>query len=613
MLLPVISIAGQQNNTDSLVNALNTRELTNRERIELCSQLFDSYILSDLEKASIYADRGLKLAEKEGDKTMASKFNASFGRIYNTKSSYDTALVYWKKALDLAVKIKDREREASAYLGTGVLYARQEKFIPALDCFKSALSIYENAGRKQNSIVTMGNIASMYRSMENDERAVFYLEKMKNAAEETDDAYGKMKAYFDLGAVYHKRAATENRQENAKRALDYELKAYDAARSLGDKAHQIATAQALKAIYSNYLEDEDTAFRYARESLHAAREFGDPKMLVAALNAISGSYYFQKRYKEAEAAALEAWETDTADINMGSDLLRTLILSYTAMGNKAGAELFFGKYRDLVRRHIDRTGRKTMADMEVRYETEKKEIRIASLEKERRLYVWIALAGVLSVSALALVLWQTKRNARKERLLIATRSVLDGEMKERTRLAQDLHDRLSGNLSAVKIELGSQAEFLQNVRDKLDKCIREIRETAHDIMPSSLRFGMKVALEDFAAQFPNVKFHFFGEEKRIDTRMEYVVYCCAGELVNNAVKHSGAKEINLQLVQNGRYVTLTVSDDGCGYNEKNALNGMGLTNIRNRVASCNGKIDTSTSPGKGTETTVELKIEKSVW
>jgi signal transduction histidine kinase len=128
-------------------------------------------------------------------------------------------------------------------------------------------------------------------------------------------------------------------------------------------------------------------------------------------------------------------------------------------------------------------------------------------------------------------------------------------------------------------------------------------------MPVSLKFGLKVALEDFATQFPNVRFHFFGEEKRINERIEYVVYCCANELINNAVKHSGAQNINVQLIQEEKYVTLTVSDDGRGFDKKAVKKGLGLKSIQDRVASCNGKIDTATSPGMGTETTIELRIE----
>jgi signal transduction histidine kinase len=179
-------------------------------------------------------------------------------------------------------------------------------------------------------------------------------------------------------------------------------------------------------------------------------------------------------------------------------------------------------------------------------------------------------------------------------------------MKERARLARDLHDRLGGNLSAVKLELKSQRESMENIFDKLDNCIEDIRRVSHDLMPVSLQRGMKAALEDFAAQFSQVHFHFFGEERRIDEMKEYVVYCCASELVNNSLRHSGAKNINLQLVQIEKYVTLTVQDDGCGFDEQTVVKGIGLKNIRDRVISSNGKMDVVTAPGRGTETTIEI-------
>jgi signal transduction histidine kinase len=63
-------------------------------------------------------------------------------------------------------------------------------------------------------------------------------------------------------------------------------------------------------------------------------------------------------------------------------------------------------------------------------------------------------------------------------------------------------------------------------------------------------------------------------------------------------------------VQDEKHVTLTVSDNGCGFDDKNAA-GFGLQSIRNRVASCGGNIDIATAPGKGTETNIEISISNS--
>jgi len=169
-----------------------------------------------------------------------------------------------------------------------------------------------------------------------------------------------------------------------------------------------------------------------------------------------------------------------------------------------------------------------------------------------------------------------------------------------------LHDRLGGSLSAVKIGL-KNSESLQTINDKIDTCMKELREIINNVMPVSLqKFGMKGALEDFSAGFSNLHFHFFGEDRRINPNHEYAVYCCARELVNNALKHSGATNINLQLIQSRKHVSLTVQDNGCGFDEKAIQKGYGLENIRNRVTTCRGKIDITSAPGKGTETVIEL-------
>jgi signal transduction histidine kinase len=609
LLLPALRVTGQAQSVDSLVNVLNTKTHTSTEQLELYRKITLSYLsLYDLDKASGYAKDGLRLAEKERNRVMASKFNADLGRIYVTKASYDTAFVYYEKALERALEAKDEELEAEAYARKGILFAMQTQNITALEYFMKALALSEKIGDKQGCIVIMSNMASLYRGMENMERVIYYLEKAGSLAEEINYEGGKKQVYYELGAVYHHLASERREQEKIDLALEYSHKAYDISRKLGDKSYQMATAQALAIIYSDYTKDDAQAEQYANENLQLALESGHPYGLLAAWNALARVYRVQKRYKESEEASLQALAIDSTNVYMAIGLTSNIVLANVAMGNLDKSSLYLRKYDELIKKHIDQSGREILAEMEVKYETEKKEIRIASLEKERRLYVWLGIAAILLVMALGIAFWLKIRNARKEKQLVAANAVQDGEMNERARLAGDLHDRLSGNLAAVKMELGS-AESLQNIGDKLDGCIDEIRRITHNLMPRSLKSGMRAALQDFTAQFPNVHFHFFGEEKRIKERLEFIIYCCANELVTNSLRHSGAKNINVQLIQDEKHVSLIVQDDGCGFDEKSVVKGIGLQNVRDRVASCNGKIDIVSLVGKGTETNVELKVE----
>jgi len=61
-------------------------------------------------------------------------------------------------------------------------------------------------------------------------------------------------------------------------------------------------------------------------------------------------------------------------------------------------------------------------------------------------------------------------------------------------------------------------------------------------------------------------------------------------------------------VQGENHIALTVQDDGCGFDEKTIIKGVGLKSVRDRVASCNGKVDIFSSPNKGTETIIQINI-----
>ncbi|MDD4362576.1 MAG: ATP-binding protein, partial [Bacteroidales bacterium] len=104
------------------------------------------------------------------------------------------------------------------------------------------------------------------------------------------------------------------------------------------------------------------------------------------------------------------------------------------------------------------------------------------------------------------------------------------------------------------------------------------------------------------------QFHYFGNEQRIDSNLEILIYRCAQELANNALRHAQAEHINLQIIQENDRISLTVQDDGIGFDVQNTPKGMGLNNINNRVLSFNGKMNLYSSPAAGTEIHIELQL-----
>jgi len=601
-LLLLSGVAARAQNVDSLINVLNMQKLTADEQLKIYEDICQCYFAAyNADRTMEYARKGLALSEKAKNELKSSIFNEFIGYAYKDKTILDSALIYFEKSFELAIEAKDTEQQVSVYLDLGAYYGDQEIWDLALEQFLKALPLSESLDDKGKYMSILGNIGSMHRNLNNPDKAVSYFEQMKEMAEKTNNISHKRKAYYELGVLY------KDKMEYTK-SLEYLQSALDISKQTGSKIYEVICLQNLALLYSHdEMQNFEKATRYAKESLVLSEGINNLSFASASWGTLSTIYCRQGNFKESITAAHKSLECDSTNMSRMLSLYNNLTDSYISISNKDSATFFFHKYRDLKDQYITKELQESISSMEVKYETDKKEMRITSLEKERLLYVWLGIAGFLLVIALAFVLWQTRRNARKEKQLIAARSVMDGEMRERTRLAQDLHDRLSGNISAAKIELANHAGSLYDVFDKLDSCIEEIRRVAHNLMPVSLQSGIKTALEDYTAKFPNVRFHFFGEDKSLDKGKEYIIYCCATELMNNSLKHSGAQNINVQLVRGEDYIALTVEDDGCGFDEKSVTEGMGLKNIRDRIASCGGKMNVVSSQGKGTETIIEIK------
>jgi signal transduction histidine kinase len=289
---------------------------------------------------------------------------------------------------------------------------------------------------------------------------------------------------------------------------------------------------------------------------------------------------------------------------------------------------------------------RSLFEMESKYQSEKKEKEILKLtaEKREKNFLLFTLSGlIILMIIMGFFINKNIRNRRiiseqtirikeqhiqeleKERQLIATRSVLLGEETERSRMARDLHDGLGGLLSGVKINLSAMkgnsiitdenAEAFNHAIKLLDHSITELRRVAHNMMPETLvHYGIKAAFEDFVTRIrnentPEIDFQFFGEEGRYSAELEITVYRIGQELVNNAMKHSEAGTINLQLILESTRLCIQVIDNGKGFDTSgNNGGGKGLESIRDRVAANNGKFEIWSKPGEGTEATVEFLV-----
>ncbi|MCX2584412.1 sensor histidine kinase [Pedobacter sp. MR22-3] len=204
-----------------------------------------------------------------------------------------------------------------------------------------------------------------------------------------------------------------------------------------------------------------------------------------------------------------------------------------------------------------------------------------------------------------------------------TRAMIHGQDEERKRVARDLHDGLGGMLSAVKINLSGYAakshseddQELGLITSRLDSAITELRAIAGNMMPASLlQLGLKVSLKDLCESFIsdnlNIDFQCIGLTDNIPVDKQVTIYRIVQELLNNVVRHARAKNVLLQCSRYDDSFMITIEDDGVGFDPEclNEKTGMGMTNIKARVAYLNGKFEIMSSDGKGTSINIEVNI-----
>jgi len=215
------------------------------------------------------------------------------------------------------------------------------------------------------------------------------------------------------------------------------------------------------------------------------------------------------------------------------------------------------------------------------------------------------------------------RQLQDEKQIDLLNAVFETQETERKRLAEDLHDSVGQVLSAIKLNLHRLDKIIENddpknllsdTRKLTDECIQEIRNIIHNVLPPVLTdFGLVDALQSLCErmeQNTGIKITFTKElpNERFSSEIEVTLYRIAQELFGNAVKHSGATAIQLQLTRENGNLLMSFSDNGIGFDPDNVKHGFGLKNLESRAQFINGKIHTYTRPHNGTLTTIKVSL-----
>ena len=591
---------------DSLKHFFFVQTISEEREMKLYEEIAFHFHTFNHDSSAFYGHKAMALAKKLKADELLIDIYCNLGVTHCFASHYDSSFIYFDKMHVLATERKDKWNEIKALTMFGFTYAKQGKYHTALEYYLKVLPIVENEGWTARNVGALANVSEINRRLGNTEMAIQYLKEAEEKCNTLDD---ENRYWWHIPQIYNEYAFNYLKKGDLDSVLYYALKA-DSINPSGGQVNACYTNCLLATVFL-LRNDFDQALHRAAKAYMLADGLKDKNLYASAGKILSDIYMVQQRYPEAEAAALKVLEADSTFIDESRDVAKNIAMANIYMNRTERAAYFLNKYAELNDQYAERNFQTTVSDLGVKYETDKKEIRITALESEQRMYQFIGIFGLVLALLLGFALFQSKRNAQKERQLIAAEAIQEGELKERIRITKDLHDRLGGSLAALKIDI-INAESPQIISGKIDFCVDELHDIMNNIMPLSLHnHGLKGAFEDFCINKSILHFHFFGEKIRLHPNLEYAVYCCAKELVTNALKHSGASSINLQFVQSKKHLSLMVQDDGQGFDEKTIEQGYGLGNIRNRISAFRGQFDIVSIQGKGTEMTIELKYEKN--
>jgi signal transduction histidine kinase len=208
-----------------------------------------------------------------------------------------------------------------------------------------------------------------------------------------------------------------------------------------------------------------------------------------------------------------------------------------------------------------------------------------------------------------------RRDIANRRRVTAT--ILRTQDSERRRISRELHDDLGQSLLALKLNLskifsGTQIPELQDLNDIIDK----VRDFSWILSPAQLDdIGLPGALNSLFDRIRKTSNNIIIKNHNIDDikdcfspESNLSIFRIFQEIMTNLVRHSNASSVDISIVKKNKHVLFRVHDNGVGFNPKKLSLGVGLSSIKERIASMNGKIKIVSQKGRGTDITFQIPI-----
>lgn len=489
-------------------------------------------------------------------------------------------------------------------------------------------------------------IAQLYLSQE------IYYDDAVNMLEDAINHYGtkgepalEARAHTVLGNIYENKQQYELALENIRKALKIN-------ESVKDTILQLEC----NLLVSNLLSlngNRAKAITLAENNLKLSQLLKEDFFIVENLLSLAKYHQAINQYKEGEEYLDENLIKSKGNIEQRSILYQLLSDYASAVGDMNSSFRYFKNHVEVKDSLQELRRLDLMNSMTFEARTRAKEREIMRLEEERktkaleldqknRLVMTLITGLIIGLLALFLIIRFYVQKIKASALVAEKQYQLDqqkikdmendfkiknlesmviGQEEERKRISTDLHDSLGGMLSTLKLQydslqldhenLTSDKDY-QGINEMIDTACDEVRNIARNLKPAALeKIGLKAALTDLVNRYKkypdaDISLHFHKTDKKLDYNTKVHVYRIIQELIHNAIKHSQCKELDIQISSMNDEFVVMVEDDGVGFDQKTAVFGHGIDNIKSRVNILKGEIQIDSKRDKGTSVIIHI-------
>ncbi|WP_343306362.1 sensor histidine kinase [Chitinophaga niabensis] len=569
--------------------------------------------------------RRLKHAGDIKEKILAAQPLLAFHASHGTT---DSVIFY---AQQLIAQVSESPDKAMLYNTLAKAYQEKGLFEEALRFYLEGIKLTETLGDSAAVNDNKLGMANVYFARNEYNKAITAYNELLAT---TGDEQIKHIVYRQLSQIHLEQKELTKAQAYAEKALSF-------FRQSGQLKNELQAKLTL-GIIAELNQHTDTAFSIYNEVINTAQQSQFFDIYINAGQRLGDLLIAKQDYENARGMLTMVYANAMQWNDMKAQLkvLNSLRNLHAAIGDYKNAYALMTQLMGISREVQDKQNKREINELEIKYQTAQKEKEILNKENElsqQKTIKYSLLIGFLAILLPVIGLLymyyqklqaQSKLNATMEEMnqqkittllkdkeLELLKASVNGQEKERKRIAGELHDSIGGNLAAIKLQLSNLG--IKELTKQVDETYHQVRDLSHDLVPQKFsNTGFTELIAGYLRQFnlpgnAKISFQAYPPEEidLIETTLKVEIYKIMQELITNAQKHSQASKVEIQLTQFDGMLKLLFEDNGKGFSTETTRHGIGLQNIRERLKLFDGVLSIDSFPSKGTVIDIEIPLK----